>query len=74
MGHAYRMSTYPASSGPLNFIPTREEVDALIATARRHPLGIDYLREGALDNVAMTLRTHAFTVVAARELLARQES
>lgn len=74
MSHLYRIPAGPASRGPLDFVPTHEDVDALIAAARQHPLGLDYLREGALDNVAVTLKTHAFTVVAARERLARQNS
>ena len=43
-----------------------EEVDALIAEARRHPLGVDFLLGGHLGTVAVTFKTHAFTVEAAR--------
>ena len=55
---------------PLTFIPTAADVDALIAAASQHPLGLDFLRDGSLDCVAVTFRTHAFTVLAAREKLA----
>jgi hypothetical protein len=55
---------------PLKYIPSAADVEALIAAARQHPLGLDFLRDGALDCVAVTFRTHAFTVVAARERLA----
>jgi hypothetical protein len=44
-------------------------VSALIARARVHPLGIDYLRRGYLGSVAATFEAHAFTVLAARERL-----
>jgi hypothetical protein len=74
MSDPLRTSSRPPSCEPITYIPTRQEIDAVIAAARRHPLGLGYLREGALDNVAVTLSAHAFTVVAARELLARHES
>jgi hypothetical protein len=48
------------------FEPTSAEIDALIAAARSHPLGIDFLLTGHLGAVAVTFRTHAFTVEAAR--------
>lgn len=48
------------------FVPAQEEVDALIAQARRHPLGVDFLLGGHLGSVAATFKTHAFTVEAAR--------
>jgi hypothetical protein len=51
------------------FVPTREDVDALIAEARRHPLGIDFLLAGHLGTVAVTFKSHAFTVEAARARL-----
>jgi hypothetical protein len=51
--------------------PTPDEVDRLIASAREHPLGIDFLRSGALDAVAATFKAHAFVVDAARERLAK---
>jgi hypothetical protein len=44
-------------------------VDELIAAARAHPLGIDFLRHGFLGSVAAEFRAHAFTVEAARERL-----
>lgn len=42
----------------------------LIAKADAHPLGRAFLVEGALDAVAATFGSHAFTVDRARELLA----
>jgi hypothetical protein len=51
--------------------PTPDEVERLIASAREHPLGIEFLQWGALDAVAATFRTHAFVVDAARERLAK---
>jgi len=55
---------------PLKYIPSAADVEALIAAASQHPLGLDFLRDGSLDCVAVTFRTHAFTVIAAREKLA----
>ncbi len=54
--------------------PTAEEVDALIAAARRHPLGLDFLREGALDSVSAIFGVHAFVVDRARASLASCDS
>jgi hypothetical protein len=50
--------------------PTAADVDALIEAASRHSLGLEFLQGGHLGTVAVTFRTHAFTVVAAREKLA----
>ena len=44
-------------------------VDDLIARARKHPLGIDFLLHGHLGTVAISFETHAFTVEAARARL-----
>jgi len=41
----------------------------LIARADAHPLGREFLREGALDAVAATFHVHAFAVDRARELM-----
>jgi hypothetical protein len=46
-------------------------VDALIASAQRHPLGLDFLLNGYLGSVAAEFRAHAFTVEAARERLVK---
>ena len=47
-------------------------VDDLIARARKHPLGVDFLLHGYLGTVAISFGAHAFTVEAARaRLLAR---
>ena len=61
-------------SGPLTFTPSAADVDALIAAARPHPLGVEFLLTGELGCVAATFHTHAFTVIAARERLAKSES
>jgi len=53
----------------LDFHPADTDVDALIARAAADSLGIDFLLNGELGAVATWLRTHAFTVVAARERL-----
>jgi len=44
-------------------------VAELVERARAHPLGLDYLKGGHLGSVAATFETHAFTVLAARDLL-----
>ena len=44
-------------------------VAALVGRAKAHPLGVDYLKGGHLGSVAATFETHAFTVLAARDLL-----
>ena len=58
---------------PLNAHPVDPRDPALIADlverAKSHPLGLDYLKGGHLGSVAVTFETHAFTVLAARELL-----
>ncbi|MGA7613808.1 MAG: hypothetical protein WBX15_01380 [Thermoanaerobaculia bacterium] len=41
-------------------------VEQLIARAKKHPLGIEFLASGLLATVAITLGAHAFTVEAAR--------
>jgi hypothetical protein len=54
------------------YVPSEEEVDRLIARAKAHPLGVQFLVEGHLGSVAAMLEAHAFTVDAARERLARE--
>ena len=54
------------------YVPSNEEVDRLIERARAHPLGVRFLVEGHLGSVATMFRTHAFTVDAARDRLARE--
>ena len=44
-------------------------VAELLERAKARPLGLDYLKGGHLGSVAVTFETHAFTVLAARELL-----
>ncbi|MBI2214360.1 MAG: hypothetical protein HYU52_12000 [Acidobacteria bacterium] len=48
-------------------------VDRLIARAKRHPLGIEFLVSGFLATVAITLGAHAFTVEAARRRLEKEQ-
>jgi hypothetical protein len=52
-----------------SYQPSDLEVAALIVAAAKHPLGTDFLVGGHLDTVAIMFRTHAYTVVAARERL-----
>jgi hypothetical protein len=48
-------------------------VDRLIAKAKKHPLGLEFLASGLLATVAITLGAHAFTVEAARRRLEREK-
>lgn len=48
-------------------------VDRLIARAKKHPLGIEFLVSGFLATVAITLGAHAFTVEAARRRLQKEQ-
>ncbi len=48
-------------------------VEALIARAREHPRGIEFLLGGLLGTVAIALGAHAFTVEAARARLRKQQ-
>lgn len=49
--------------------PCESAVERLIAEARHHPLGLEFLLEGEPGCVAATFGTHAFTVDAARQRL-----
>jgi hypothetical protein len=64
-----RVVPAPNRGAAVSFTPSDLEVAALIAAAAKHPLGTDFLVDGHLDSVAIMFRTHAFTVVAARERL-----
>jgi hypothetical protein len=55
------------------YVPGAGEVGALIAAAGQHPLGVEFLLDGDLAAVAITFRTHAFTVEAARRRLRPDE-
>jgi hypothetical protein len=48
-------------------------VEQLIARAKKHPLGIEFLASGLLATVAITLGAHAFTVEAARRRLVKAQ-
>ncbi len=52
------------------FRPAARQVDELIQRASHHPLGTDFLRDGALDAAAAVFGVHAFTIEAARAKLA----
>jgi hypothetical protein len=56
-------------SDPHRYVPPAADVDALIAAATKHPLGIEFLLGGHLGTVAVMFHTHAFTVMAARDRL-----
>ncbi len=51
------------------FNPPQTAIDDLIARAGQHPLGTEFLADGALDAVSAVFRVHAFTVERARERL-----
>ncbi len=52
--------------------PSQAAVDDLISNAKNHELGLDFLRDGAVDAVAATFCVHAYTVHVARDVLANQ--
>lgn len=54
---------------PNSYRPTTRDVDDLVRRAAGHPLGTDFLANGAPDAVAATFGVHAFVVDAAREAL-----
>ncbi len=64
----------PSAVGAHLFRPTSEEVKNLIRRAARHPLGTDFLVQGAPDAVAATFGVHAFIVDGARARLADQQA
>jgi hypothetical protein len=49
-------------------------IDDLIARARKHPLGLEFLLSGFLASVAIGLGAHAFTVEAARARLRKEQA
>jgi hypothetical protein len=57
---------------PSRYQPSAEEVDHLISRAEQHPLGLEFLQQGALDAVSATFKTHAFVVDDARARLVRR--
>ncbi len=56
--------------GPWKYEPQTEEVAQLILRAESHPLGKEFLQEGALDAVSAIFDVHAFVVDQARLQLA----
>jgi hypothetical protein len=67
--------TLPTATEPLPVDPEDPSVvDQLIARAKRHPLGLEFLASGFLASVAIGLGAHAFTVEAARRRLKREQS
>jgi hypothetical protein len=71
-GHRDRVPEHAARFTGLRYQPSPLEVERLIDGARAHSLGLRFLLEGDLGCVAATFRTHAFTVDAARQLLAAE--
>jgi hypothetical protein len=67
-----RLSSPGQAPAPAQYVFNALDVEALIATARQHPLGVEFLLNGELSAVAATFRAHAFTVDAAREHLRGQ--
>jgi hypothetical protein len=66
--HALLGAADPLQTHPVD--PRNPAVVAdLVERAKAHPLGLDYLKGGHLGSVAATFETHAFTVLAARDLL-----
>ncbi len=53
--------------------PTPDEITQLLRRAAGHPLGTQFLLNGALDAVAATFGAHAFVVDAARDHLRTAE-
>jgi hypothetical protein len=72
MGGAHGLPGHAARFTGLRYEPSPLEVERLIDGARAHSLGLRFLLEGELGCVAATFRTHAFTVDAARKLLAEE--
>jgi hypothetical protein len=68
-------SSAPPRPGPApaRYALNALDVEALIAAARKHPLGLEFLLNGDLSAVAATFQAHAFTVDAAREHLRGRE-
>jgi hypothetical protein len=58
----------PRADAP-RYQPGSADVDGLIARASTDRLGVDFLLYGELGTVAIWFRTHAFTVLAARDRL-----
>ena len=59
----------PKHDPRIRWRPSPEEVRDLIRRAEAHELGLEFLRTGSQDAVAVMFGVHAFTVDAARELL-----
>lgn len=67
-------TTLPDTPHPPNVRPDDPSVvDRLIARAKKHPLGVEFLVSGFLATVAITLGAHAFTVEAARRRLQKEQ-
>ena len=67
-----RVSQASRPAGPWREAADPHEVEALIAAAEQHPLGLDFLLHGDQAAVAVTFQVHAFSVDAARERLGRR--
>ena len=71
---AVEQASLPDAHPPADVRPDDPSlVDRLIARAKKHPLGIEFLVSGFLATVAITLGAHAFTVEAARRRLQKEQ-
>lgn len=68
--HAFR----PRASQAASAQACDAGVEQLIAQARRHPLGVEFLLEGEPGCVAAIFGTHAFAVDAARQRLTSSDA
>jgi hypothetical protein len=53
--------------------PKPKHVQKLIEDAKNHPLGLEFLKGGHVEAVAITFETHVFTVEAARKDLSKKK-
>ncbi len=64
----------PVLIAPWKYQPKSAEIADLIFRAEKHPLGTEFLHEGALDAVSAIFEAHAFVVEQAREHLSAEQS
>lgn len=68
--YGFRPGSRPAAERQ----PCDSGVEQLIADARRHPLGVEFLLQGEPGCVAAVFGTHAFAVDAARQRLTSSDT
>jgi len=82
-GRAQLIAAVRRAHDALHDVPCREAAEkpcpprtasALVRAATQHELGLDFLREGYLESVAVMFRVHPNRVVRARALLERWEA